>query len=288
MRKIEYFGIVGGDKRQLETALSIQKDGYNVNICGFENANFKIKDLKQDTLNNVISKSEGIILPLPVTRNGTSLNAPFSNSEILLNNEFFELLKDKKVFCGMAEILYKSDLPYNKNNIYDYFNREEFTVENAVPTAEGAIEIAMKEYSGTINGSKCLVTGYGRIGKILAKFLTGLGADVTVSARKKEDEAWIKLQGYHFANTNNLPEIQFDIIFNTIPSTIFNARTLAKTAANAVLIDLASAPYGVDYNAAKRLGINAIKAPSLPGKVAPKTAGEIIKNTIYNIIEEEL
>lgn len=287
MPKIERFGIIGGDKRQLETGISIQKDGYNVNICGFENANFIVNNLKQDTLYNVINNSDGIILPLPITRDGKTINAPFSSNEISLNNEFFDLIKNKKVFCGMAETLFKYNLQYNNNNIYDYFAREEFAVENAVPTAEGAIEIAMREYNGTINGSKCLITGYGRIGKVLAHLLKGLGAVVTVSARKKEDEAWITLQGYKFAKTSSLPEEHFDIIFNTIPSIVFDARTLAKTAINSILIDLASAPYGVDYNSAERLGINTIKALSLPGKVAPKTAGEIIKNTIYNIIEEE-
>lgn len=287
MPKIQRFGIIGGDKRQIETGFSIQNDGYNVIICGFENININIKNLKQDTLYNVINKSDGIILPLPVTRNGTTINAPFSNNEIPINNEFFDLIKNKRVFCGMAETLNKSNLQYNTNNIYDYFAREEFAVENAVPTAEGAIEIAMREYSGTINGSKCLVTGYGRIGKVLSNLLKGLGANVTISARKKSDEAWIKLQGYNFAETSNLPEEHFDIIFNTVPKIVFDARTLAKTAKGSILIDLASAPYGVDYDSAKRLGINAVKALSLPGKVAPKTAGEIIKNTIYNIIEEE-
>lgn len=287
MLKIERFGIIGGDKRQLETGISILKDGYSVKICGFENADFDLKNIQQDTLKNVIEKSDGLILPLPVTRNGKYINAPFSDKEILLNKEFIEMTNNKKIFCGMAENLYKTDLLWNKSNIYDYFSREEFAVENAVPTAEGAVEIAMRQYSGTINGSNCLITGYGRIGKVLAYILKCLGADVTVSARKKEDMAWIKLQGYNCASSYNLPHKNYDIIFNTIPSIIFDAHTLAKTACNAVLIDLASSPGGVDYASAERLGIKVIKALSLPGKVAPKTAGEIIKNTIYNIIEEE-
>ena len=46
-------------------------------------------------------------------------------------------------------------------------------------------------------------------------------------------------------------------------------------------------PGGVDFDSAQRMGITAIHALSLPGKVAPKTSGEIIKNTIFNILEEE-
>ena len=50
-----------------------------------------------------------------------------------------------------------------------------------------------------------------------------------------------------------------------------------------MLIDLASKPGGVDFSAAKELGIHAVQALSLPGKTAPRAAAEIIKNTIYNI-----
>lgn len=90
---------------------------------------------------------------------------------------------------------------------------------NAVPTAEGAIEIAMREYLGTINNSKCLITGYGRIGKVLAKMLQGLGAKVYVSARRKESLAWIKLNGYIPIDNNNLINSgEYDLIFNTVPA----------------------------------------------------------------------
>ena len=68
---------------------------------------------------------------------------------------------------------------------------------------------------------------------------------------------------------------------------VFDAHTLARTAVNALVIDLASAPGGVDYEAAKRLSIKAVHALSLPGKAAPKSAGIIIKNAVYNMIREE-
>ena len=159
---------------------------------------------------------------------------------------------------------------------------------NAVPTAEGAIEIAIREYSGTVNGSKCLITGYGRIGKVLAQMLKGMGAEVYVSARRKESLAWIKLNGYTAIEHNNIINSgDFDIIFNTVPSMILDSKIMAKIAVNALIIDLASLPGGVDFDSAKRMGIKTIHALSLPGKVAPKTSGEIIKNTIFNILEEE-
>ena len=118
--------------------------------------------------------------------------------------------------------------------------------------------------------------------------LRSLGAKVTVSARKPSDLAWIELAGAKAVRTDELYKLgEFNIIFNIVPAKIFTPILLAKIAMNAVVIDLASGEGGVDKYAAERMGITHIHALSLPGKAAPKTAGEIIKNTIYHILEED-
>lgn len=287
MVDVRAFGIIGGDKRQIAVAESISSDGYNVYVAGFDKIDIKNSILK-GSIEEVINNSECIILPLPATKKGSILNAPFSEEEILITNDIIEMMKDKKVFCGMASKLIDTNDRWKSLNIYDYSKREEFSVKNAVPTAEGAIEIAMREYPGTINGSNCLVAGYGRIGKVLAYMLKGLGANVTVSARKPKDIAGIQVMGYKPIQTSDIRYTKgYDIIFNTVPYVIFNANTLAHSAINSIVIDLASAPGGVDFVAAKRMGIKTIQALSLPGKIAPKAAGEIIKDTIYNMLEED-
>lgn len=287
MNTVSSFGIIGGDKRQISMAESISSDGYNVNVAGFEKINF-YNGIRQITLRETILNSKYIILPLPVIKGNTLLNAPYSNKEIILDDDFAKLLIDKMVFCGIkSKLINKGDI-WKTINLYDYSMREDFAIRNAIPTAEGAIEIAMREYSGTINGAKCLVAGFGRIGKALSKMLTGIGADLIVSARSQKDLAYIETLGYKYIKTANISDTRgYDIIFNTIPEMVFDAHTLALCAQNSLVIDLASAPGGVDLEAATRLGIKSIQALSLPGKVAPKKAGEIIKKTIYNIIEEE-
>lgn len=285
---IKSFGIIGGDKRQLAAARTISSEGYTVYLSGFE----KLEQLLgtfggSTTIENAAKLCDAVILPLPVTKDSKTLNAPFSQEPINLNDDFAKLFSGKKVFCAMKEALMKTSSLWNDDLVFDYLNREELQVNNAVPTAEGAIEIAMREYLGTINGSKCLVTGFGRIGKVLAKMLKGLGADVSVSARKKSDLSWINLLGYNPVEHKELINCQpFDIIFNTVPALVINAHILAKIAQNAVVIDLASKPGGVDFESAGRMGILTVHALSLPGKVAPKTSGEIIKNTVFNILEE--
>ncbi len=173
-----------------------------------------------------------------------------------------------------------------KSTSADYYTREEFAVRNAVPTAEGAVEIAMREYPGTVSGSRCLVAGFGRVGKTLARMLLGIGAQVTVAARKPADLAWIESLGCHPIQTAQIGGGDYDMIFNTIPAMIFNRHVLSELRGCSLLVDLASAPGGVDFEAAEKIGIKAILAPSLPGRVAPKTAGEIIRDTVCCMMGE--
>ena len=288
MIQINSFSVIGGDKRQIALAESLMQDGYTVYAAGFEQVDF-VHGVLKTGVKEAIEKSDILILPLPASTDGLALNAPFAAAPIFLDDEFIKQCQGKRVFCGMAQKLFKSNELWKSVSIFDYSTREEFSVKNAVPTAEGAIELAMKEYPGTINGARCLVAGYGRIGKVLASMLKGIGADVTVSARKPADMAWIELNGYHSLQTSKIIETNgYQLIFNTVPKLIFDAPTLAKSAEKSIVIDLASAPGGVDFKAASRLEIRALQALSLPGKVAPKAAGEIIKTTIYNMLEEEL
>ena len=137
-----------------------------------------------------------IILPLPVTADGRTLNAPYAEEEIVLDDSFAALMRHREVYGGQVAKLFSTSEYWNAMDVNDYFTREDFTVRNAAATAEGAVEIAMREYDRTICGSRCLVAGFGRIGKALAWMLRGLGASVTVSARKPADLAWIDVYGY--------------------------------------------------------------------------------------------
>ncbi|MGN0453463.1 MAG: dipicolinate synthase subunit DpsA [Ruminococcus sp.] len=282
----ESFACIGGDKRQLYCARALCDDGYVVSLGGFD-AVKEMKNIEITTPFEAALMSEAIILPLPCVNSIGEIPAPFSREDIPLSDDLITAMKGKKIFCGFADKLRKAT-PKLTAEIYDYYSREEFAIANSVATAEGALELAMRHFEGTVNGAKCLVIGYGRIGKSLANILKAMGARLTVSARKASDLQWIELMGANAVRTDNLhTQKAFDMIFNTVPAPVLGPVLLAKIAVNAVVIDLASGEGGVDFYAAERLGITAIHALSLPGKAAPKTAGEIVKNTIYNIIEED-
>lgn len=161
-------------------------------------------------------------------------------------------------------------------------------IANTLPTAEGAIQIALEELPITLQGCRTLVLGYGRLGRTLAPRLTALGAKVSVAARKWSDLAWIEAAGCTAEHSGELRGwlCAFDLIINTIPSRLLGEEALAELKPGCLVIDLASKPGGVDWEAARRLGVRTVWALSLPGKVAPVTAGKSIRSTIYNILNE--
>lgn len=284
----EKFGIIGGDLRQIYLAKKLQKDKNEVFVCGFENfVDFDKLKLKSLKMSDLISSSKYIILPVPASRNKKVINAPFSNADIVLSEKLFSNLKNKVVFAGIVSSLLE-DVKLSSLHIRDYYQREDFLIPNALLTAEGAVSIALKEYGKSIFSSRCLVVGFGRIGKILAKLLKNMGAKVTVSARNVKDISLAKISGFETTNVSKINEkADFDLIFNTVPALVLDDGALRYLSSARMIIDLASAPGGTDKIAAEELGIKLIPALGIPGKCFPEAAGEIIADVIYKMIEEE-
>jgi len=283
------FAVLGGDMRQVKLAELLTADGHQVAPFAMDKA--ELDEIKRaETLEEAVKGADCIVLPLPVTgKDRSALNTPLSEDvhkidDILTALAPGQLMTAGRVDCELLESASRRGLP-----LFDYYAREELVVANAVATAEGAIQIAMEETLSTIDGSRCLVLGYGRIGKALSFRLKGLGAKVTVSARNLKDQAWIDAYGYAFRAGSSLDDGlgDFDIIFNTIPATILDQKKLATVDKNCLLIDLASKPGGMDFLEASKLGLQAIWALSLPGEMAPISSAIIMKQTIYNIMREQ-
>ena len=136
---------------------------------------------------------------------------------------------------------------------------------------------------------KYAITGYGRVAKETASLLTSLSCDVTVFARNssQRDDAMIK--GCKAEPLTQLPlqSDKFDIVINTVPSNVINEDAICNMKKNCKIIELASAPYGLDFDMARNHSIDVVKAFSLPGKYTPKTAGEIIGKKICNTLHKE-
>ncbi|MNP11181.1 Dipicolinate synthase subunit A [compost metagenome] len=183
----------------------------------------------------------------------------------------------------MKDILKQRNVSY-----YDLLDLEEVAILNAIPTAEGAIATAMEITDFTLNGSNVLIMGYGRIGKILSKMLSGIGSNVYCEARGEKDIAMIRAMGYNAVRLKDLDELlpKIDVIFNTIPIPLINEDRLKLLKKECSIIDLASPPGGVDFPKAKELGVNVVWALSLPAKVAPISAAAYLKETIDKLYDK--
>ena len=289
MIKKRKFGIIGGDLRAVYLAKSLSYSGNEVYLCGTEKLN-SLQIFETSSLEDVINLSDYIIFPTPVTRDNKTINAPYSSEKIPIDEKFLNSLKNKIVFGGIIPNILKQLDEKVKSKSYpveDYYT-ENFKILNAVPTAEGAIKIALEEKHSAINQSKSLVIGYGKIGKVLSKLLKSMGAEVTISARKSTDRAWARVEGYTDINISEVqPKYDYDLIFNTVPYQLLNKNILKNLKKDVLIIDLASPPGGIDKDAASELKINFIHALAIPGKYFPETSAKIIESEIYSIIKEK-
>ena len=277
--------IIGGDLRIAKLAEMMYIDGYNIYTYGLEKAKINNNVNKCNSLEEVTSKSDIIVSSIPLTGDEVNINAPFGDKKINID-ELIPYLKGKTFIAGRIE-----DNLLNKMkdiNVIDLLKREELTVLNTISTAEGAIQIAMEESTMTIHGSKILVMGFGSVSKILSNMLKGIGAEVYCETTKTVNCSWIKAYGYKPILLDELDSSlgKFDIIINTIPHIILDKDKLSLVNKDCIIIDIASNPGGVDKNAARQLGIKLIWALSLPGKVAPITSAEFIKETLENILKD--
>ncbi len=280
--------VVGGDLRVVKLIEMLVKDGYKVYTYALENSEdlLNLETVEMcPTLEEALSNSKVVVGPIPLSSDRRRLSTPFGRNSVELE-DFIEAMRDKHLIAG--NIYIKEELENAGVEFTDLLRREEFNVLNTIATAEGTLQIAMEETQRTVHGSNVLVMGFGRIGKVLAKMLDGIGAKVYCEARKDEDISWIKAYGYNPIHLNDLNNElgKFDIIINTIPFQILDEERLNLVNKDVVLIDLASNPGGVDRKVAKEKGIKVIWALSLPGKVAPLTSAEFIKETLYHVLKE--
>lgn len=283
MEKIKDLLIIGGDSRQLYMADHLEERGFNIAVYGLpERARKCVKELK-----SAVEAADAVILPLPVTRDGR-----YVFSIVPVKETFDEMAamfhKDQPIFAGMLSHSMRARLEKRCDEVYDYFEREDVTVMNSVPTAQGILKTMLENIEYTVHSSKCAVFGYGRIGKVTADVLSAVGADVTVCVRRPSAIALAAVNGLGGCLISDFYKSadRYDIIINTVPAQVIDRKILKNVRPDCLIIDVASAPYGTDFAAAHELGINALQCSSLPGKTAPKTAGRIIADGVINILKE--
>ena len=218
----------------------------------------------------------------------------YNNNKKMLQSDFNNINMDKNtnsIIQKDEDTIITEPINNYRNNIsvelIDLLDNEELTILNAIPTVEGTIKIAIEQREETIHESNVLICGFGRIGKILCDRFSKLGANVYCVARKESDLAWIREKRYIPLTYSELPNFasKIDIVINTVPHIILAGEELKLFNKNVLIIDVASAPGGIDKASAQKLGLKVITALGIPGKEMPKTAGRYIKQTIDKLIK---
>lgn len=272
---------IGGDRRTVELINLLAKEEKTIYTYGLDKYEFKTNKVIKTKELEEFTKAEEIILPIPFSKDAKTINAPFAEEEISIE-DLFSVLKNKKMTGGPFTKEIKEAASNNKIELNDILESEELAILNAIPTAEGAIQIAMEESNEILSDSNVLILGFGRIGKILSKMLNGIGARVYCEARKKEDLARIESYGYEAIDLKELclHLNKFRYIFNTIPSLILDKEKLDLISRDCLIIDLSSKPGGVDFEYANIIGIKALLSLGLPGKLSPLTTAKYIKRVL--------
>lgn len=279
--------VAGGDLRYVYTARALAAQ-YDVYAAGFSRQIVPFEEVcLTESSGDGFPMCDVLVLPMPVSDDGVLVNAPFGRQNLSLKG-LIPVLKPGGIVLGgkfgsAAALFQDAGI-----RTADYLEQEELSVLNAVPTAEGALQILLDEMPFTIYGSRILVLGFGRIGSRLAQVLHALGAQVTVASRDTAELARAEMAD---CRTLPLAEIsehaaQFQVICNTIPAKVITAEILGRMQADTLVLDLASRPGGVDLDAAQKCSRRVVWALSLPGKTAPVTAGEIIARTIFHMLDE--
>lgn len=225
------------------------------------------------------SENDIVILPIPVTRDRIHINTAVNDEPICLEEILPKFAFAKLVIGGVFKNEYVTDI----------VRRDDFAYYNAVPTAEGAISIAINNTDFTLWNANILVCGYGRVGKILVSRLKAFVPKLYVSARNNTDFSLLDCDGVKKIHTSRIADYieRFDIVFNTVEAEVFNQDVLSKARKDTLFIELATANAGFCKKAVFENSIRFIEAPSLPGKTAYITAGKILSQTVLNVLHEK-
>jgi dipicolinate synthase subunit A len=283
--------VIGGDARYLELIRKLQAlPNVSIVLVGFDKLEQGFTGLTQRELDEIEPEQlDIVVLPITGTDENGEVETVFSDRPITLTEAWFKKLNSNTIiFTGNASSYLKKQTSERDLDLVPLLKRNDVAIYNSIPTAEGTIMMAIEHTDYTIHSSNVVVTGFGRVGKTVANKFSNLGANVRVASKHAPDLAR--------AREMNLGAIQLDqlknqvhdcdLLINTIPDLVIRQEAIEKLPAHTVIIDLASHPGGVDFEFAKKRGIKAILAKSLPGIVAPKTSGEILANVIIQILDE--
>lgn len=276
--------VIGGDPRMITAKAYLSEEGFAVTAFGLG------AEDTHPTCGEAIAHSACVVLPIPATEDGVRIRMPLREGGGMRFSALCELLHSKTLLLGGRLPEAWCVMAQEKGiTVWDYNDSEFFQARNAVPTAEGAILLALQHLEMTLCDLSVGVLGYGRIASLLAEKLRFLGAKVTVLARREESLAHAEQRGFLIRRLceRELCRLRTQVVFNTVPACVVTESILKAWDRECLLIELASAPGGFDLNATQELGFRRIHAAALPGRLFPVTAGRILGRTVAEYLAND-
>ena len=264
----------GGDRRQLALLPLLRRGPWQLDTLGLGEGD--PAGLTYD----------GLVLPLPALRQGKvpTLEGPSLELIPLLSR----LKPGGLVVGGAFSPGCRERIQSFGYELEDVMEREGLVWENAKLTAQAVPVLLGMEDGIFLRGKGVLVLGGGRVARALWPVLKSRGAKVTAAARSPAQLGLAEQAGVESVPLKEMkPALgQADLVINTIPALVLGKGELAELSPETLVLDLASAPGGVDFAAAKELGISARLEPGLPGKWFPVQAGRLLGETVREILLE--
>lgn len=264
--------VIGGDRRTAFMIPFFQENGYRVISFGIQETDKENADGRAHSLKEALDGADVIVGGIPLEKEG-----------VLEIRELSRLIRKKHtIFGGGIPESFRQECSERDILCCDFMLVESIAVFNAVATAEGAVLEALRHKDTNIHKSESLVIGYGRCGKILSDKLKGLSACVTVCSNSQTELAVADAYGLRTLPLEQLESRagEFEYIYNTAPALLLTEKLLEKIREDALIIDIASGSGGVDYKAAERLNITALRCPGLPGKYAGRTSAKCLTDYV--------
>ncbi len=270
--------IAGGDIRMRYAGEALQEAGYSL-LCAPGGGAIPNAD-STEAVTEAMAAADLLLLPMPLTRDGTHLNAPLARTPIPLSAIADALRPGTRVAGGMLPPAFARRLEEGGAVVFDYAADQRLQAQNAISTAEGAIAMAMGQTADLLYGQSAAVVGYGRIGKALAARLRALGMQVTILARSAGQRAEARAAGLAAADLADVAKVlpTAAMIFHTVPARVIDY-TKAALPAHAMIFDLAPIYPASDVP-------QIIPAPGIPGKYAPRFAGRLIAEAVLCWLKE--
>lgn len=285
--RITPVAVVGGDRRQVEVARLFVDDGADVRVVGVPDAARVRRATVCTSLEDALDGAALVVGPVQGETADGWIPSEDAAASLRFSRANLSRLRTGANLCiGIGTPRLAALCDEVGVRLLPYRDRDDFAILNAIPSAEGAILYAMQRTERTLHGGEALVLGFGRTGAVLCRALHGLGARVTAAARRPEHLARAVAEGYRpcaFGRLNGVLE-RADVIFNTVPARVLGLEQLRRVRRECPILDLASAPGGVDFEVARQLGLDAALLPGLPGRVAPLSAGRYVHDVVVGMV----